>query len=298
MLSVGRIMEGTFGLIRERFMAVLIWIAIYLAANVAMMLAMGPMFATALDPTASANPAELLATIGPVYLLGFVVSLVGIVLYTGAMRAVLRPDAGGIGFLRVGIDELRVLGLLLLFAIAALIGLVGSMMLIMVVGAGISMGGDSPVIGGLLMLLFMLALFPLLIFLTVRMSLAFPLTLHRRKLVLGEAWRLSRGRFWTLFGAALVVSVIGMVMSLMVSTLTMGSFFLDVMQAAGDPEAARRAVEAQSSGFGQMGPMVIVYAVGNAITGGLWIALSGGSIATAAKLLVADTDDDAEAVFG
>ena len=119
MISVGRILDGTFNEFREQLMAVAIWGAIYLAGNIAMLLAMQPMMAQAMDPAAGADPGAALAAIGPVWLLSLILGLVGLVLYTAAMRSVLRPDAGGVAFLRLGMDELRMLVLLILFVVAA-----------------------------------------------------------------------------------------------------------------------------------------------------------------------------------
>ena len=42
----------------------------------------------------------------------------------------------------------------------------------------------------------------------VKLSLSFPLTLLRRRFVIGEAWTLTKGRFWTLFGAYFMIFVI------------------------------------------------------------------------------------------
>ncbi|MFN4097802.1 MAG: hypothetical protein ACK4GG_13625, partial [Sphingomonas sp.] len=143
-----------------------------------------------------------------------------------------------------------------------------------------------------------LVVFVSMLFPIVRLSLAFPLTLHRGKVVIGEAWRLSRGRFWTLFGAAFVVTLLVTILNMAVSLVTMGGYMFDVIAAVGNPDAASRVAEAQTQTFGKFSPMTVLYSLGSAITAGLWVTLAGGSIATAAKLLLDDEMDDAEDIFG
>ena len=298
MVSVGKILEGAFGLIRERFAAVAIWAGIYLAGNIAIALAVQPMIGTAMDPATAGDTNAVIGATTPAVLLSILLGLIGLVLYAAAMRAVLRPDAGGVAYLRLGMDELRLLVLLILFAVVALILWVILGFALGLLGLGVAMGSESPLLSGLVMFVLGLIMFAVMVFLTVRFSLAFPLTLHRRQLVIGEAWTLSRGRFWTLFGAALVVTIIGFVMTLAVSSFALGSYFSDLMAAAGDPAAAERAAQAQIANVNAFSAMMILQSIGSSIVAGIWIALSGGSIATAARALLDHEFDDAEAVFG
>lgn len=298
MLSVGRILEGAFGLLRERFVAVAVWTAIYLVGNIAMMMSAGALFGTAMNPALATDPSAMISAVAPIYLISFAMGLVGVVLYAAAMRAVLRPDAGGLAYLQLGLDELRLLGLLVLFGIAGFVIMLGFIFLVGIFGVGAAVGSESSGATAIAMILASIAAFALFLFLIVRFSLAFPLTLHRQQIVIGEAWRLSRGRFWTLFGAALVITLIITVLNMAVSMFTMGSYLSDMMAAAGNPEAAARAMETQTRSFGQFGPLMILSSLGGAIIAGLWVTLAGGSIATAAKLLLDDELDDAEDVFG
>lgn len=298
MVSVGRILEGAFGLIRERFAAVAIWTGIYLAGNIAILLTMQSMLGAAMDPAAASDPAAMIGAMAPVYVLNFVLALVGLVLYAAAMRAVLRPDAGGIAYLRLGMDELRLLILFILFGVVAVILWVALVFALGLLGVGVAMGSESPLLSGFVMFVLGLVVFCVMLFLTIRFSLAFPLTLHRRQIVIGEAWALSRGRFWTLFGAALVVTITGFILILMVSSFALGNYFSDLMAAAGDPAATERVAQAQMADAGRLSTMMVLQSVGGAVVAGIWVALSGGSIATAARLLLDHEFDDAEEVFG
>ncbi|WP_423605870.1 hypothetical protein [Sphingomonas sp. MS122] len=298
MISVGRILDGTFGVFREHFTAVAVWAGIYLAGNIAMLLTTAPMMTAAMDPATAADPGAVMGAMGPIWVLNLVLALVGVVLYTAAMRSVLRPDAGGLAFLRVGMDELRMIVLSILFLIAsALLLFLASMVLGLFVG-GVAMSSQSPGLTVLLSFLVGLVVFGLAIYFVIRFSLAFPLTLHRGEFVIGEAWRLSRGHFWTLFGAALVVVVIGFILTMVVSMFSMGSYFADIVAAAGNPDATMLAAERQAERLGSFSVMMILQSIGGAVVAAVWVALSGGSAAAAARLLVEDEFDDAEEVFG
>lgn len=299
MISVGRILEGAFGIFREHFTAVAIWAGIYLAGNIAMLLAMAPVMQSAFTPGVPVDdPSQMMSAMAPVWLLNLVLALVGVVLYTAAMRSVLRPSTGGLAFLRVGMDELRMIVLGILFFIGSMVLFFLATLVLSLFGAGVAMSSGSPILTGLLSFLIALVVFGLAIYLVIRFSLAFPLTLHRGEFVIGEAWRLSRGHFWTLFGAALVVVVIGFVLTVVVGIFSMGSYFADVLAAAGNPDATMLAAERQAERLGSFSVMMILQSIGSAVVAAVWVALSGGSAAAAARLLVEAEFDDAEEVFG
>lgn len=298
MISVGKIVEGAFALVREHFTAVAIWAGIYLAGNLAVLLVLRPMMQQATNPAATADMSQMASSWGPFFALNLLLALVGIMLYTAAMRAVLRPQAGGVAFLRVGMDELRTLGLVLLFAIVGAVVLTAFALIVRVFVGGMAVTVDSPAVSILLGIVVGLLVFGLFLFLMVRFSLAFPLSLHRGRIVIGEAWSLSRGRFWKLFGAALVVTVIGWVLSMVVASFAMGSYFSELMAVAGDPEASEALAARQMAGAVELSPGLILQSVASAAISAFWIALSGGSVATAAKLLLDNEFEDAEQVFG
>lgn len=307
MVNVGQVLEGAFGLIRTHWVAVAIWAGVYLLLNIVMLLTLQPLFQGmgATMPGVPVGPetsvADRMGTANfllPIYGVNLVMSLIGIVLYAAAMRGVLRPAARSFGFLRFGGDELRLLLLLVIFAVAGMALMMGWGMLIGVTAAAIGAGTDS--FGAILLVTLVASLLFLAagIFLLMRFSLAFPLTLHRKRIALGEAWRLSKGHFWTLFGAALVVTLIGGVLMSVIGVFTAGGYLADLAGASGDAEAVAKAAQAQMARVGTLGPVMIAQSMGSAVAGAIWIALSGGSAATAAKLLLASEFDDAEAVFG
>lgn len=297
-VSVGSILEGAFGLIRERFTAVAIWAGVYLAANVALLLTLQPAMAGAMSSAAAGDPSAMFGAMLPMYAMNLLLMLVGVVLYAASMRAVLRPEAGGIGFLRLGMDEIRLLVLSILFFVVGLVLGFGFAMVFGMFGAGVAMASESAATTILLGFVIGVAVFALFMFLLIRFSLAFPLTLHRRRIVIGEAWALSKGHFWTLFGAALIVTLIGFMLTMAVGVFAAGSYFADILAASGDADAAALAAERQMAAVGTLSPAMLVQTLATAVIGVVWIALSGGSAATAAKLLLENEFDDAEQVFG
>ena len=191
-------------------------------------------------------------------------------------------------------DELRMIGLTLLIVVAGYIAL----MLVFVVGAlvvaGVWAAGGAGVAVPLAFIL-IFAVLAVIIWLEVRLSLAFPLTLLRGRFVIGESWRLTRGRFWTLFAGYLVVALILLAISIAAGLATAGSFIADMIRNAGDPEAMQRAMQAQmDSQFGAINAMMVIGWILTAAVGVITVALMGGSVATAAWALAGDKESIAD----
>ena len=224
----------------------LIWAALCLAfslmvgvllvttAGPAMMQMMAMQQTRPVDPTASL---ALMGRLAPFYGLTMVVSLVFYaVAFAAVNRAVLRPAPSGFAHLALGGDELRqfivliLLGLVLLGVyIAALI--VGAVVGIALVFAATAAHVSGVAAGGLGALLFVAVAFGVLgtlLFVMTRLSMTSPLALDTGRIDLGASWRMTRGRFWALFGAYLlawlvsVVILIGVGVVFAVLAVTMG----------------------------------------------------------------------------
>lgn len=207
MASVGSILSGAFRLFREQPVTVSIWAALFIAYTVcssALMLS-GWMFDAQALQAGTISP---VTAIGLGLGFGIFALLFMAVLSCAVYRAILRPEEGGFAYLRFGSDEFRMAGLYLL------VGLVGGfVVLIFGLGAFFLMGGAALAGGGGaggigIGLIFVLALFLAGIYIFTRLSLIFPATFLRRQMAIDEGWGLSRGRFWTLFLAFLVIWVI------------------------------------------------------------------------------------------
>lgn len=291
MLTAGTMIEGAFRLVRERPVAVAMWGLLYLIATIIMALAMRP-FVEAQLATMGGDPQAAVAamgsTMGTVFLLQFGFLLLFVVLMTAAQRAVLRPEARASAYIRLGADEARILGLTLLYIIGLYIAFLflGIVAALFAAGAGAALGAWAAAVVGIVLFIAVLAV---MVWLQVRLSLAFPLTILRRKFVIRESWRRTRGHFWPLFGGYLVIFVIVLVLLTVAGLVTSGSYFGALLANANNPDAVRQAMMTQmEQQFGSISPMTIIGWVVSAVAGAIMIALFGGSAASAAKALVAD----------
>ncbi|MGZ8997572.1 MAG: hypothetical protein ACXW2T_01825, partial [Allosphingosinicella sp.] len=242
MISAGSVLEGAFGLIRDHPAAVAVWGLIYLAAVAGTSLAIQPLLAGATDPEAIA--ANMESMFGQLMLFQFGFFILFVAMWTAAQRAILRPSQEGIAFIRFGMDEVRMLILMIVLGIIFYVGLLIAIVAITLVAvAGYAAGGavvavPIAAIGAVLS-------FGIVIWLQVRLSLAFPLTLLREEIVIGESWRLTKGRFWPLFGAYLVIFMLIFALSIAASFATTGSYLIEIIQNMKDPVALQRVMEAQ-----------------------------------------------------
>lgn len=300
MVTAGDIIGGGFRLIRERIGAVAIWVLLYLAVNVAMVFFMRPVMQQlmALQAGGAApDPAALLGTMGHIYGLNVLVLLALLVVYTAALRAALRPEEDSFAYLRIGMDELRMLVVAALLTIVFFVALlVFSLVIGLLVGIAVVGGGGVGVV--LIMVPLLFGLMAVAVFFQIRFSLVFPLTVLRRRIVIGESWRLTKGRFWMLFGAYLVVGLIVFAIFALVGTVTTGPYFAEMARNGFTPEGMRIAQQHQvERQFGTVDALTVIGWVLSALGGTCWIALGAGAAGTAAAGLLHDDFADIGAIY-
>ncbi|HWI86717.1 MAG TPA: hypothetical protein VNT42_10405, partial [Sphingomonas sp.] len=212
--------------------------------------------------------------------------LIFVVLWTAVFRAVIFPAESRFAYLRAGMDELRLLAVMLILMIGGYLALllvilaVGALVAILAAAAGST--GVAAVVG----VIFGFAILCLATWVAVRFSPAGPLTIYRRKIVIGPAWRLTRGTFWRLFGAYVLVALVLMAIYLPVIFIQMGPVLGDLMHPA-DPQAAARIAEWQAARYsGGLSPGMIGVAFVSAILGGVALALQAGVTAVATTQLI------------
>jgi hypothetical protein len=203
-------LEG-FRLTRERPGAILAWSGVYFLGIVViallMMASLGPDFVAMakkgrFTPEDADAVAGMLAQSWPAFLLVLmlVVALMS-VLTAGIYRLVLRPEEKGLAHLRLGADELRLTLInLVLFGIGMVCLVVG----FLATAAAEQVGPAFAVPVGAVVL-------GLTVWVGVRLSMATPMSFALRKIAIGPAWEMTRGRFWPLFGM-IVLAVIFYVM--------------------------------------------------------------------------------------
>lgn len=226
--------EG-FRLVRRNPIALIAWALLYavlsLASLFAMSNAIGPMaevaaMAEALegvtDPAAADVSAVLqgfgavLLAVGWLFPISIVVSGM---LAAAVARGVLTPGAGGFGYLRLGMDEVRVVVVMLVLSLL-LMALVLALILVSGIAAGIAKASG----GGIAVLVAMVtgvAGAALGIWLSVRLSLAVPITVAEKRIAIFDSFAVTRGRFWPLLGMAILTGVMVLLILLLSSIVTM-----------------------------------------------------------------------------
>jgi hypothetical protein len=214
-------LEG-FRLTRERPRIVLVWAGLLLLASLiaaALIFSLAGEAFTALSRGAGAQRTpeetfELIGQLGPFS--GLLIALWFVfyaVLYSAVYRAVLRPEEGGPGYLKLGGDELRVaatmlLLVLLLIGATIVVGLAAALIIGLLASGG---AGSAMAAAALLPLLLLVPA----VYLGVRFSLALPATFAERRIVVWRSWSLTKGRFWPLLGTYVLSLVLGLVVYLL-----------------------------------------------------------------------------------
>ena len=288
-VTVGAIIEGAFRLLRERPGAFVIWFFVYLLIGI------GTSFATVwiLDGqlAAVADGATEADVRGAILLQFMLVGIVSIlfttIVYAAMLRAMLRPEEGGPGFLRIGMDEARLFFLTLLFMIILGIGAFFGML-----GFGFAVGGASPESQQIGMIIYFAVLAVAVGYFFTKLSLSLPLTFLQRRFEVGEGWALTKGHFWTLLAAYLILVIIVIAVSLIASLATEQEYFTAIAQggftSAEADQVALRDYYLLSSGT--IDAMMIVRWVVQAALGAFSLALLSGAAATATQELVADQE--------
>ncbi len=298
MASVGSILGGAFGLLRERPGSVAIWAVTYCVGAFAISLAMGLVTAGMVMPAAVDPSAAVDVWAGPMFslvlLLNLCLMFLAVVLMNAVFRAMLRPEEGGFAFMRLGMDEFRMLGLVILVCIAAFIVLfIGELLVLLIMMVLSVVLGQSPAAAIVPLLLFA-AFLCALVWAEVRLSLIFPLTFHRRRITVDAAWDLTRGRFWMLFACYFLITLIFAVAIGVVIYFAMGDYFAALIAAGGDREQTRIAAEAFAAQ--QLAtPLVnkILLGVVGTLIFAIGLALGPGLLASATRELLGDAREAA-----
>lgn len=159
-------------------------------------------------------------------------ALIQVILVCGLYRLMLRPEEPGFLHLRVGRDELRLLGVYAAVMLAFFL-LIGATVLAMTLVRRLGPVATAPVgIVG----------FAVAVWLGLRLSLAAPASFAERRFALAASWRMTRGRVWSLFGmsllAACLVALVALGSSLVMIVIGgLGAGFGAVLEAITDPQA-------------------------------------------------------------
>jgi hypothetical protein len=169
----------------------------------------------------TADPAQAMAVLAgilPMLALALPVGLVinGVV-YSTVARAALRPNEEDMGYIRFGGDELRQILLMLLwfavFIVAEICGfiavLVPTLILTLISKPLAALG-----------ILFGLAVIAACIYGVVRLSLSSAMTFDKKRVELFGSWALTKGQFWNMLGAYLLVLGLALVITILVGIIS------------------------------------------------------------------------------
>lgn len=295
MANIGSIVGGAFNIIKERPGAVVAWALTYIFGMIALFLLVGLLFAGAAAASGGGPPEFSGGMILGILLFYLGYFLLLIILMNAVFRTVLRPDERSLASLRLGMDEFRMLGLQIIVLIASMVlAFILQLVLGLVVGIVMAATRDSPQIGFAFSMVLTLAYVAAWIWLSVRISLLYPMTFYRRSIVIDEAWSLGRGSFWALFISYVIVVAPVVVLFI----VTFASMFAAAAGAASDPYAAAEAMDRWQASWLDMSwgaaiALGLVWIVVLVLTAVLW----PGVMASAAKeLLIARGDYSEEDV--
>ena len=211
----------------------------------------------------------------------------GAVINAAVARAVLRPAQSAFGYMRLGMDEVRVLVVTLVLAIAfGVVMALGGTVLGFAAGFANASGTSglwlAVILGGI-------ALVALTIWLMVRFSLAVPIVVAERRFAFLDSFALTKGRFWSILGMAVLAAVMSLLVGLLggiiaqaVTLMTGGLDVLSGMEEARLDEIVRAAW-----------PALLGWGVINALISALQLAVVYAPFSAAYRALTGKAEETA-----
>jgi hypothetical protein len=218
--------EG-FKVVRRHPMAIVFWALFYIAVTALGFVAVGPLMVSvlgrveAMQAVTSAggepNMADIESLMGAYGLLlglvGPMALVMGAVLNAGIARSVLRPAQKAFGYLRLGIDELRVLVVtLVLMILIYAVWMVGATV---TVALGVLAYTSGVALLWIAVVLLGLAAVALVVWLMVRFSLTVPIIVAEHRWAFFDSFTLTKGRSLPLLGMAVIAGVMGILVALL-----------------------------------------------------------------------------------
>ncbi|HZZ88044.1 MAG TPA: hypothetical protein VFE13_06880 [Caulobacteraceae bacterium] len=225
-----------FRIVAQRPWIVAVWAALLFVFTVAQQLfvaySAGDAFKRLAEmslPQPGSDPSQaldLFRQVAPTYLVLLIASLVlNAVVYAAMNRAVMQPQESRFGYLRLAADELRQLGLFAFFVGVAIVTYTAIALgaIVIVVAVGLAAGGDAATAMPLMLAVLIPTTICAFIFIAVRFSLASAMTFDTHRIDPWAAWRMTRGRFWPLFGAYFIAFALSFVVAILSFAIAMAA---------------------------------------------------------------------------
>lgn len=291
--------EG-FRVVRRAPMSLVFWALFYVVVMAVAFAMMGPSLASAM---AAAERLESVGTptlddfmpimnsFGLVFSILLPVSLLSSAVMSAAIaRSVLYPTQKALGYLRFGADELRVL------AVSVALGIIFIVLMGLIWGMTFALGAaavNTPVLW-LIVVVFFLVAWAAFIWLLVRLSLAVPMTLAEKRIVLFDSFSLTKRHFWSLVGMAIIAGVMSFVVSMLGSLVLM-----PIQLMTGGMEKLSTVEGLNLVGMLQQAwPAILTYVVVNAIISALQVAVIYAPFSAAYRDIAGRTGPGLAETFG
>ena len=214
--------EG-FRVVRRKPLTVVFWALAYVAMMGIIFALAGGSIASLIaemqtqQSSGSPDPEAIMAMWGgllPMFGLILPVGLLfGAVMNAAVVRSVIRPEQSAFGYLRLGMDEVRVLMVTVVLAILYFVFMFAMMFAVGVL-AGFTGAAGIPALWILVVLAGICAVV-LGLWLAVRFSLAVPITVAEGRIAILESFTMTRKHAWPLFGMAIIAWIMSMVVALL-----------------------------------------------------------------------------------
>jgi hypothetical protein len=288
-MTVGELLGGGWNIITRRPKEVAIWTVIQLIVGAALVVAIMP-FMTSITAaqqrtlagggTVDSIPTAVPAGLG-LFFLAYVLILVWfLMMFTAVVRATASNGGDRFAWLRFGGDELRLIGLGLLYIVATI---VLWLLISIPVGIIIALAATGNATAGVIVgIVFGIICFCGAIWLSTRLSLVGAVFVLEKSFALRKGWQATKGHFWTLFLTYLVMAIVYIVLEGIIIAIVNPEAFGAMFGGATDPQQALERQQQMMATF--MSPsigLIIMWIVGTAI-GTAAMVYYFGVIATAA----------------